>query len=682
MTNQQPSAESHRVVAIIQARMGSVRFPKKVLQEVNGVPLLKTMVERIRRAKAIDEIVLAVPESPGNDPLVDFGHAEGLMVVTGSETDVLSRYAVAAEKSKASIVIRLTGDCPLIDWAIIDECVKPIAAGTAEFACTSSEYPDGLDVEVFTRALLDEAASLATDLFDREHVTPYMRRKENGRLATISPQYEPIDVRITLDQREDFETIEAILRHFGHDAFTARDIDNLASTNPELFLANQHLQRNEGATMTSGQKMWKRAQKVIAGGNMLLSKRPDMHSPTKWPSYFSRAKGSSVWDLDGKEFIDFGFMGIGTNILGYGYEPVDEAVRKVISDGNLSTLNAPEEVLLAEKLCELHPWAEMVRFTRSGGEAGAVAARIARAATGKDKIVFCGYHGWHDWYLAANLADDQALDDHLLPGLSSAGVPRGLAGTAVPFEYNNLESLEKAVEGGGVAAIYMEVERSTSPAPGFLEGVREIATRIGAVLVFDECTSGFRRNLGGVHMFYGVEPDIAVFGKTLGNGYAINAVIGRQSVMEATRKTFISSTFWTERIGLAAALKTLEEMETTDAQNRLTRVGEDYRSLWSEIAEVNDIKVAFTGVPALTFVSIEGLTPLELKTIATEHFLTHGFLAGSSLYAAIPHESIIRNQFPEALASLLSKVSEAIRNDSVESTIPRGLANDTFTKIV
>ncbi len=264
---------------------------------------------------------------------------------------------------------------------------------------------------------------------------------------------------------------------------------------------------------------------------MLFSKRPEMFLPEKWPAYFSKAKGCKVWDLDGKEYTDMSIMGIGTNILGYGHSEVDEAVLKVVKQGNMSTFNCPEEVYLAERLLDLHPWADMVRFARSGGEANAIAIRIARAAVGKDKVAICGYHGWHDWYLAANLGNETSLDGYLLPGLEPRGVPRSLKDTTLPFNYNDLDSLKKLVQDHDIGIIKMEVSRSVGPQKGFLESVRKLATEKNIILIFDECTSGFRETFGGLHKKYGVEPDITIFGKTLGNGYAITAVLGRGEIM-------------------------------------------------------------------------------------------------------------------------------------------------------
>ncbi|MBT3196353.1 MAG: aminotransferase class III-fold pyridoxal phosphate-dependent enzyme, partial [Gammaproteobacteria bacterium] len=221
-----------------------------------------------------------------------------------------------------------------------------------------------------------------------------------------------------------------------------------------------------------GQKLWERAKQIIPGGNMLLSKRPEMFLPEQWPAYFSRSKGCKVWDLDEREYTDLSIMGIGTNTLGYGHPEVDAAVREVVEKGNMSTLNCPEEVALAERLIELHSWADMARFARTGGEANAIAIRIARAASGRDKVAICGYHGWHDWYLSANLGGEQRLDGHLLPGLDPKGVPRELQGTVLPFSYNRIDELEALIAEHEIGVIKMEVSRNEGPKDQFLEKVR------------------------------------------------------------------------------------------------------------------------------------------------------------------------------------------------------------------
>lgn len=408
----------------------------------------------------------------------------------------------------------------------------------------------------------------------------------------------------------------------------------------------------------TGQDLYRKAKTLIPGGTMLLSKRPEMFLPEGWPAYYSKAKGCTVWDLDGKEYLDMSIMGIGTNLLGYGDERVDKAVRDVINKGNMSTLNCPEEVQLAERLIGLHPWADMARFCRTGGEANAVAIRIARAATGKDKIAVCGYHGWHDWYISTNLSDKDGLDNHLLPGLKPAGVPRGLAGTTLPFNYNKIEELEKIVaENPDLAAIKMEVSRNHGPLPGYLEAVRKIATDNNLVLIFDECTSGFRQSFGGLHKIYGVEPDMAMFGKALGNGYAITGVIGKRSVMEAAQNTFISSTFWTERIGPAAAVATLDAMEEDKSWEKITLTGAKITKKWRELGEKYNLPLNTAGLPALCSFSINSENWLGYKTYITQEMLKRGILAANAIYSSTVHEAEHLNRYFTELEEIFAHIS-------------------------
>ena len=433
--------------------------------------------------------------------------------------------------------------------------------------------------------------------------------------------------------------------------------------------------------MTRGQDLWVRAKGVIPGGSMLLSKRAEMYLPEGWPAYFDRTSGCQVWDLDGKRFLDLGFMGVGTNILGYSHPKVDEAVRKTIDKGNLSTLNAPEEVYLAEALIALHPWADMVRYARSGGEACAIAVRIGRAATGKDHVAFCGYHGWHDWYLAANLGDDDSLNGHLIPGLEPNGVPRELRGTSVPFQYNDLAQLRQILASDpNIGVIYMEVQRSDPPLPGFLEGVRKLATKHGAVLIFDECTSGFRRVLGGLHMHYGVEPDIATFGKTLGNGYAITAIIGREAVMQAAQTSFISSTFWTERIGPTAALAALEAMRAEEAPSRVHEIGTAVQAGWQRAANGVGLSISTGGLPALANFAVSRLDPIAVKTFVTRRMLDNGYLAGPNLYASIAHTPEILEAYMSAMTSVFESLA-SFDDEILRTQLPDGVAQAGFKRL-
>ena len=337
-----------------------------------------------------------------------------------------------------------------------------------------------------------------------------------------------------------------------------KKILKLYQKKPEFFEDNQNITRNEGMKMSLGQKYWIKAKNIIPGGTMLFSKNPDLLLPKKWPAYFSSAKGCYIKDLENKRYLDFYSMGVGTNCLGYSRSEIDRAVIKAIKKGNMSTLNSTEEIQLAEKLIEIHPWAQMVKFTRSGGEANAVAVRIARASSSKENVAICGYHGWHDWYLSANLKNSNNLNVHLMKNLPIRGVPSKLKGSTFSFNYNDFNQLKKLVNEKNIGIIKMEVQRFQKPKDNFLNKVRKLANEKKIILIFDECTTGFRENFGGLHKIHNVEPDICIFGKAIGNGYAINAIIGKREIMEAAQSTFISSTFWTERSGAVAALNTIK----------------------------------------------------------------------------------------------------------------------------
>lgn len=425
--------------------------------------------------------------------------------------------------------------------------------------------------------------------------------------------------------------------------------------------------------MGKGQELYKKAKSLIPGGTMLLSKRPEMFLPEQWPAYFSKAKGCKVWDLDGNQYTDVSIMGIGTNILGYGHDEVDEAVMDTVRKGNMSTLNCPEEVWLAEKLIQLHPWADMVRFARTGGEANSIAIRIARAASGRDKVAVCGYHGWHDWYLSANLGSEESLSGHLLPGLDPYGVPKNLRNTIFTFNYNCFHELEDLfAKHPDIGVIKMEVSRNKGPENNFLQKVRAIASKNNAILIFDECTSGFRQTFGGLHKIYGIEPDMAMFGKALGNGYAITAVIGKREVMEAAQKTFISSTFWTERIGPTAALKTLEVMEREQSWKTITETGNIIAAKWIEIANSNSLNIQLNGLPSLIAFNIISDNSLIYKAFITQEMLKKGYLAAMSIYVSVAHTHEVLDLYFDELDKIFKKIGQCERGKTALSSLLEG----------
>jgi glutamate-1-semialdehyde 2,1-aminomutase len=673
-----------KTVAIVQARMGSTRFPGKVMMPICGTPMIGLLLRRLADSTLVDQVILATSKVSCNDPLAEYVQKLGYSVFRGDEDDVLDRYYIAAKEVAADSVVRVTGDCPLIDPVVVDEVISKFHNDGVDYASNTlpPTYPDGLDIEVFTFRALETAWNQAKADGEREHVTPFIR--ESGKFSCVNVAYEIdlSDERWTVDEPQDFEVVRKVFEHFNPQSdFSWLDVLELQREQQDWFMANRHIPRNQGSQQSLGQKLWKRAKRVIPGGNMLLSKRAEMFLPEQWPTYFSKAKGCKVWDLDGKEYIDMSIMGIGTNTLGYGQPEVDDAVSKVVGAGNMSTFNCPEEVYLAEKLIELHPWADMARFARSGGEANSIAIRIARAAAGRDKVAICGYHGWHDWYLSANLSDDKNLDGHLLPGLDPKGVPENLRDTVYPFNYNNFEELEELVRVHDIGVIKMEVSRNINPKDKFLHKVRELASERNIVLVFDECTSGFRQSFGGLHKIYGVEPDMAVLGKALGNGYAITAVIGRREIMEAAQSTFISSTFWTERIGPAAALKTLEVMEREKSWEIITKTGLDITGRWKALAEKYNLSITTLGLPALTSFTFNSPNALAYKTLITQEMLNKGYLAGNSVYVCTAHSPEIVSDFFEELDPIFGLIKECEEGRDIKSLLKGPVCHSGFKRL-
>jgi glutamate-1-semialdehyde 2,1-aminomutase len=431
------------------------------------------------------------------------------------------------------------------------------------------------------------------------------------------------------------------------------------------------------------QTLYKKAKTKIPGGTQLLSKRPEMFLPDQWPNYFSKIRGVEVWDLEGNQYLDMCYNGIGSCVLGAADPDVDAAVRAAIDAGTMSTLNCPEEVELADLLCELHPWADMVRYSRCGGEAMAIAVRIARARTGRERVAVCGYHGWHDWYLAANLADDSALDGHMLPGLEPNGVPRSLQGTAVPFRYNQIDELKQIVvrHGKDLAAIVMEPIREHEPVDGFLDKVRQIADETGAVLILDEVTAGFRLNTGGVHLLYQLVPDIAVFAKALGNGYPMAAIIGRGDVMEAAQKSFISSTYWTERIGPVAALATVRKHRQHDVGRHLLRMGQLMKEAWRSAGAEADLPVEVGGLDPLAHFRIETENSQVAHSLFTQLMLERGILASKSFYATFAHTEKHVSDYRAAAVDAFAIIRRAINDDAMTSMLRGPVAHTGFRRL-
>jgi len=453
----------------------------------------------------------------------------------------------------------------------------------------------------------------------------------------------------------------------------------MLATGPRLPLRRSIVFSRDELAASRGVRLYEHAKRLIPGGTQLLSKRPEMFAPGIWPAYYSRAKGCRIWDLDDREFLDMSIMGVGACVLGYADDDVDAAVIDALRSGVASTLNCPEEVELAEELLALHPWFDMVRYARSGGEAMAIAVRIARAHTGKDVVLFSGYHGWSDWYLSANLADHRALDGQLMPGLSPRGVPRGLSGTAIPFSLDDPESLAEQVRGreAEIAAIVVEPARGHDAPESSLLHVREVADEIGAVLIFDEITSGFRMCAGGIHRKYECRPDIAVFAKSMANGYAMAAVLGTEACMEEAQGTFVSSTNWTERIGPVAALATIRKHVETRAHDWLIESGERVKEIWRQASSASALPIQVSGLPSLPSFSFDHSLSKALATNYTTMMLSQGVLGFRQFRPSLAHDADDLAHYEECVKN----VFEELATFSEDKLARTSLAHDGFHRL-
>ena len=427
-------------------------------------------------------------------------------------------------------------------------------------------------------------------------------------------------------------------------------------------------------------KIWKKSCKVIPGGNTLLSKRPELWLPKAWPSHFKKAKGIEVTTSDNKKYKDFLFA-VGTNVLGYANKYIDDAVCKTIKNGTMSSLNCFEEYQLAEELLKINKWADMVKFTRGGGEANSIAIRIARAASGKQNVAFCGYHGWHDWYVASNLKNKNSLKDHLMSGITTQGVPSVLKKTVYPFLYNDFDNLKNIVSKKNVGTIIMEVKRNIDPQNNFLKKVRDLCNRKKIILIFDECTTAFRENYGGLYKTYKVIPDIVMFGKALGNGYAIAAVVGKKEIMEASNNSFISSSFWGERVGFVAGLKTLEVMKKIKSWEKIKQLSNYIKKQLIEIGKDHNINLQVAGIPGVPTILFKSKLNLHYKTLIAQEMMKKNFLCSNLIYVSTEHKKKYIDIYLSEMNKIFKIIARCEDGDNIKKYLKYPLVHTGFKRL-
>lgn len=669
---------------LIQARMASTRLPGKVLIRIGGLPIIEIIYNRLKKCQKVDEIVVATTTSKLDDKLCDFLKNKNIPVFRGPENNVLDRFQLAAKKYNASAIIRITADCPLADAGLIDAGIEKFHSEAFDYLSNTivPTFPDGLDFEIFSREALNNAARYAETSFEKEHVTPYIKNHKKFKKFNLESTTKFSHLRLTVDEPEDILLFQNLFKIYKFPSDVGwEDVCKIYKKNPNIFNINAKFLRDEGANMNKGEKLYKRAKRLIPGGTNLLSKKPEMFLNKNWPCYFQKSKGCKVWDLDENEYIDMCLMGVGTNILGYSNDEVNTAVIEAIKEGTMTTLNSAEEVYLAEKLIKMHPWAGMVRYAKTGGEANTIALRIARSFSKKDKVAFCGYHGWHDWYLSSNLQTPESLSEHLLSGLSTTGVPKSMAGCSLPFSYNKVDELHSLLKENEIGAIIMEVSRNHKPQNNFLNAVSELAKTYKVPLIFDECTSGFRETFGGLHLKYEIEPDLCVFGKAISNGFPLTCIIGKEHVMSEAQDSFISSTFWTDRTGYVAALKTLEIMEKLKSWKLISKKGQKIKEKWKQLAQYYEISINVMALDALATFKFNSNFNQEYKTFLTQELLKGGFLARDSIYTSIAHEDTFVESYFSCLEPVFEKIRECEKGKDINLYLDNGPSKSGFQRL-
>ena len=663
-------------VAVIQARMGSTRFPGKTLADVCGRPMLSRVVERVRKAKLIDKTVVATTARTCDDAIASACGEMDVACYRGNAEDVLDRFYCAAKAHSADAVVRVTADCPLIDPEVIDKVVERFQEGDCDYVSNTLRYsyPDGLDTEVFSFRVLEEAWQQATQVSEREHVTPYLR-KAKFRTANVECESTvPLQrQRWTVDYPSDLEFVQKVYSEFaGNGSFGFRDVVQLLERKPAIAAVRGKIICNEGyyrglyreavagsaPKLAIGQSLaWlARSQKVIPGGAQTFSKAHTQYVQGVAPIFLARGKGARVWDVDGNEYIDY-VQGLLPNILGYANEEVNRAVAEQIAEGHSFSLAHPIEVELAERLTNIIPCAEMVRFGKNGSDVTSGAVRAARAYTGRERIVCCGYHGWQDWYIGST-------SRHL-------GVPAAVRGLTHSFRYNDLASLEAVLTtyNGEFGAVIMEPFNFQEPAPGFLQGVKDLAHNHGALLIFDEICSGFHFGLGGAQKLFGVIPDLACFGKAMGNGFPISCVVGGADVMRTMEKIFFSSTFAGETSAMAAAMKVFDVLENTDALTRIEasgRVLQDGTNVLAKEAGLEK-RLECVGRPQWSLLKIyesDGADSLLLKNLFQQEAIKRGILLLATHNLTAAHDSAIIDRTLEIYAAVIKTLAGWLQDAS------------------
>lgn len=411
-------------------------------------------------------------------------------------------------------------------------------------------------------------------------------------------------------------------------------------------------------TITASDELYGRARGLIPAVTQTLAKGPQQHVRGVAPKYLRRGRGARVWDADGNEYIDM-TMGVGPLILGYAYPAVDDAVRAQLDEGIVFSLMHPLEVEVAELIREVVPCAESVRYSKTGADVCSAAIRVARAHTGRSKVLCCGYHGWHDWYISVT---DRA-----------AGIPAANRELTYTFDYNDLDGLAAAID-DQTACVILEPTTFQAPAGGFLQGMKDLCEKHGALLIFDEMWTGFRMAVGGAQEYFGVTPHLATFSKAVANGLPLAVLTGQAEFMKVLEDdVFFFTTFGGEALSLAAARATIHELRDKDVPAAIAKTGARVREGVNAIAAELDMPYTrCVGFDCRTMVTLQPAneqSPLHMKTLLQQELLRHGVLWGGFHNMSFTHTDDDVSHLLAAYEQALPVLRDAVARGDVQARL-------------
>ncbi len=656
----------HRVLCVVQARLDSSRLPNKALADLAGKAMIVRMLERIKKSKLVSKIYVATGIDSSNDALVkECKNIKGVNIYRGSNIDVLKRfYEIAILEKKPDIIVRITADCPLVDYNLIDNVISLLIKEKTDYASNILDrtYPDGLDVEAFTFSTLQKTYQKVKDNFSKEHVTTYMhgiskKKTKIGkfRKSSLKNNIDFSFLRWTVDEIKDLEFMEQIFKNISNYASWEKILTFLYK-NPILIMKNREVPFNESIKekvsfrdrYRNSNNFFKRSMNSVPLASQTFSKSYIQWPKGVTPLFLERGQDASVVDIDGNHYLDY-VLGLLPITLGYCDIDVDKAVMQQINKGTIFSLPSKLETLLSEKLIEIIPSAEYVRFGKNGSDVTTAAIRIARAFTSKDLIAVAGYHGWHDWYIGTSTRD--------------LGVPNKIKNLTKKFIFNDIKSFKNLLAKfpNKFAAAIIEPAGLIKTDLSFLKELKKLCRKENIVLIFDEIISGFRIDLGGAQKKFGVIPDISCFGKGMANGYPLSAIVGKKKIMRLMEDIFFSTTFGGDTSSLAASLATINKMEKYSTINTTNQAGKKIVINLNQIIQENRLDNFLEISKNYWWPQVIVKDNLPLRTdvfnsLLRQELLKNGLIIGSTLNLCYAHAK------QENINNTIKKFNKTLKN--------------------